>query len=155
MKGDFSRDTFDPRKHYRAVLLQQGRVQVDADWNEQQAIQAHLGENTARDIIGASGAPAEDPGFLIRVQDGKMLFIGAGHFFVDGSLCENETELAYAAQPDTPGAPDPLALLQAANATTAIVYLDVWRRHLSALDDPAIREKALGGPDTATRVKTV
>lgn len=28
----------DPKKHYRRVLMQQGRVQVDADWNEQQAI---------------------------------------------------------------------------------------------------------------------
>jgi len=26
MKGDFSRETFDPAKHYRAVLMQQGRV---------------------------------------------------------------------------------------------------------------------------------
>lgn len=155
MKGDFSRDTFDPRKHYSAVLIQQGRVQVDADWNEQQAIHARLGESAARDIIGASGAPAEDPGFQIRVPDGKTLSIGAGHFFVDGILCENETDLPYAAQPDLPGAPDVLDLLQRTNVTTAIAYLEVWRRHLTALDDPAMREKALGGPDTATRVKTV
>lgn len=155
MKGDFSRDTFDSRKHYRAVLLQQGRVQVDADWNEQQAVQAHLAESTARDIIGASGAPAESAGFQIRVQDGKTLLVGAGHFYVDGILCENEAEIAYSTQPDFPGAPDALALLQAANATTAIAYLDVWRRHLTAVDDPAIRETALGGPDTSTRLKTV
>ena len=38
MKGDFSRDTFNPRKHYAGVLMQQGRVQIDADWNEQQSI---------------------------------------------------------------------------------------------------------------------
>jgi hypothetical protein len=31
----------------------------------------------------------------------------------------------------------------------------VWQRHLTALDDGAIRETALGGPDTATRVKTI
>ncbi len=155
MKGDFSRDTFDPRKHYSTVLLQQGRVQVDADWNEQQAIHAHLAESTARDIIGASGTPAESPGFLLRVQDDKTLSIVAGHYFVDGILCENETELAYASQPDLPGAPDVLALLQAAKATTAIAYLEVWRRHVTVLDDPAMRENALGGPDTATRMKTV
>ena len=35
MKGDFSRETFDRARHYSAVLLQQGRVQLDADWNEQ------------------------------------------------------------------------------------------------------------------------
>ena len=32
--GDESRRTFDPKKHYRSVQMQQGRVQVDADWNE-------------------------------------------------------------------------------------------------------------------------
>jgi len=41
MKGDFSRDTFDHKKHYRRVLMQQGRVQVDADWNEQASILLH------------------------------------------------------------------------------------------------------------------
>ena len=38
MKGDFSRDTFDARRDYVRVLMQQGRVQVDADFNEQHAI---------------------------------------------------------------------------------------------------------------------
>ena len=35
MKGDFTRLTFQPEKHYSSVRLQQGRVQLDADWNEQ------------------------------------------------------------------------------------------------------------------------
>jgi hypothetical protein len=37
------------------------------------------------------------------------------------------------------------------------VYLDVWERHVTALEDEAIREVALGpqGPDTTTRVKIV
>ena len=34
-------------------------------------------------------------------------------------------------------------------------YLNVWERDIIALDDPLIREVALGGPDTATRTKTV
>ncbi len=37
MKGDFSRQTFDPTRHYSGVLAQQGRVQTDADWNEKVA----------------------------------------------------------------------------------------------------------------------
>jgi hypothetical protein len=41
MKGDFSRDSFDPVKHFSRVLQQQGRVQLDADWNEQAAILLH------------------------------------------------------------------------------------------------------------------
>ena len=42
MKGDFSRITFDPDKNYVETLMQQGRVQLYADWNEQQSIHRHL-----------------------------------------------------------------------------------------------------------------
>jgi hypothetical protein len=36
-----------------------------------------------------------------------------------------------------------------------LVYLKVWQREISYLDDPAIREVALGGPDTTARRKNV
>lgn len=38
MSGDYSRFTFDPRRDYSGLLLQQGRVLLDQDWNEQSAI---------------------------------------------------------------------------------------------------------------------
>jgi len=38
MKGDFSRLRFRPDKNYTSVLQQQGRVALDADANEQCAI---------------------------------------------------------------------------------------------------------------------
>ncbi len=41
MKSDISRSSFDARKHYSKVVMQQGRVQLDADWNEQQDILLH------------------------------------------------------------------------------------------------------------------
>ncbi len=41
MHADFSRLTFRPGKHYSAVLTQQGRVQLDADANEQAAIERY------------------------------------------------------------------------------------------------------------------
>ena len=66
MKGDFSRQTFRPGKHYSGVLMQQGRVQMDADWNEQQAINRHRVETAEPDVIGPSGAPKVDPGFGSR-----------------------------------------------------------------------------------------
>jgi Family of unknown function (DUF6519) len=34
VKGDFTRFLFDPLKRYVGVLVQQGRVILDADWNE-------------------------------------------------------------------------------------------------------------------------
>lgn len=157
MKGDFSRQTFDPKKHYSAVLMQQGRVQVDADWNEQQAINQYRIETEAKDVIGKCGAPKSDPGFEITIKDGTNLKtnlkISKGRYYVDGILCENEADIDYDSQPDLPNPDQIVKLLN--SGKFGLVYLDVWQRHLTHLDDPQIREIALGGPDTATRSKTV
>ena len=85
MKGDFSRQTFDPRKHYAGVLMQQGRVQIDADWNEQEAIQRRRTQLEAQDVIGRCGAPRDAAGFEIGLA-GNELTIGAGRYYVDGLL---------------------------------------------------------------------
>jgi photosystem II stability/assembly factor-like uncharacterized protein len=65
MKGDFTRNTFRPERRYSGVRLQQGRVQVDADFNEQVDIGAHLDRTTTRDAIGRRGAPAAGAGFAL------------------------------------------------------------------------------------------
>lgn len=132
--------------------MQQGRVQVDADWNEQQAIHQHRIETEAAELIGRCGTPEHQPGFEITINN-QDLVIGNGRFYVDGILCENEIDVPYTQQPDWPNPPAIADLLS--DADLGIVYLDVWQRHLTALDDPQIREVALGGPDTATRLKTL
>jgi hypothetical protein len=150
MKGDFTRFTFRPQKHFRNVNHQQGRVGLDADWNEQAEIAAYRDETEAQDVIGSAGAPKHKAGFAITPASGTGDFtIGAGRFYVDGILCENEDPLLFSRQPDLPGV-TPLA-----TGHRYLIYLDAWQRHLTALDDPEIREVALGGPDTATRTKTV
>ncbi|MCA8978317.1 MAG: hypothetical protein KDC98_26550, partial [Planctomycetes bacterium] len=65
MKGDFTRATFDRRRHYSGVRMQQGRVQIDADWNEQIDLTRARIEIEARDLIGGCGAPMHDDGFRI------------------------------------------------------------------------------------------
>ena len=156
MKGDFSRQTFDPTKHYNSVLMQQGRVQLDADWNEQQAIHRYRTETGAYDIIGYSGAPAQNPGFeIVLSQDRSTFVIGSGNYYVAGILCENDAAVPYERQPDLLDPPAVRDALQQAGTAVGIVYLDVWERHITALDDPSVRESALGGPDTTTRIKTV
>ena len=52
MKGDFTRLTFERRKHFSQVLRQQGRVTVDADDNEQTAILLHRLRTIVRDLRG-------------------------------------------------------------------------------------------------------
>src|SRR5271169_6894245 len=156
MKGDFSRATFDPKKHYTGVLMQQGRVQLDADWNEQQEMHRHSLAAQSMDVIGASGAPFGENGFAITVgADGKTLTISQGRYYVNGILCENEASVTYAQQPDLPNAPDVSTELATANTTAGLAYLDVWNRLVTPLDDPHIREVALGGPDTTARIRNV
>jgi hypothetical protein len=155
MKGDFSRSTFDPRKHYSGVLMQQGRVQLDADWNEQEAIARRRTQVEAGDVIGLCGVPQEEGGFQVAIA-ANQLTVGAGRMYVDGLMAENDTDgLAYGDQPDLPAVPDWIAGLEEAGASVGLAYLDVWERHLTSLDDPLMREVALGGPDSATRIKTI
>src|SRR4030095_11649216 len=93
MAGDHSRDTFDTRKHYVGVLEQQGRVRVDADANEEVAIRLHLSETEATDVIGQCGVPKRNGGFELTVTpDGSDLAISPGRLYVEGRLCELESE---------------------------------------------------------------
>jgi hypothetical protein len=160
MQGDFSRVTFDPAKHFSAVLTQQGRVQLDADANEQAAILLHYLRTLAADLIGPAGYPAvnrgDDPGgFHISVADGD-LSIAAGRMYVDGILVENDEPAAtYWSQPDgylEADQDDPLP-----TETPYLVYLRVWERLITSIEDAAIREIALGdhGPDTCARSRVV
>lgn len=160
MKGDFTRDTFSLEKQYQAVLMQQGRAQLDADWNEQAAIAVRRDETTARDIAGRCGGPKGGAAFAVMLHgpDGKMapagdFYLSAGRYYVDGIQCELEKPVRFSKQKNR-------GFLDEKNETIRegkryLLYLDVWRRHVTALEDPAIRETALGGPDTASRVQTV
>ncbi len=224
MKVDITRDTFRPQRHYSSVRLEQGRISVDADWNEQIAINHHHTRTTARDVIGTTGTPKHEPAFQIVLSpDGKDLLITPGRFYVDGILCELDTPggaiasygpgakqakvstwvaralangqwiaaaapgqttiytqitavdttngivtfadeikglgsgatmqvmATYGTQPDLAVTlPSPLF-----SVGSAVVYLDVWERAITTLDDPQIREVALNGADTATRTKIV
>lgn len=151
MKGDFSRNSFDRLKHFRRVLMQQGRVQLDADWNEQVSILLHYMQTLAADIIGPYAGPSGDNyGFKIDNGANGDFPIGKGRYYVNGILCENDADdISYL---DQPNFPDPPTL---DFGKSYVVYLDVWERHITCLEDDDIREKALGGPDTATRTKTV
>jgi len=149
MKGDFTRSTFDHEKHYSSVRMQQGRVQLDSDWNEQIDIQRHLLTQGTEDVVGRCGAPIHDAGFALTVDEPGILMIGIGHYYVEGILCENERKCEFTDQEDLPGVELPT------EKGNYILYLDVWQRHITAVDDDSIREVALGGPDTATRTKTV
>lgn len=179
MHADLSRDTFRPDRHYAAVLTQQGRVQLDADANEQAAIQLHRAWTTAADLIGQHGGPRGATGFEVGFLGGSRelddLSIGGGRYYVDGILLDSTrpepgvpaqedadddgeapATWTYWDQPD--GHRDPER--PGDRLPTRFPYLaclKVWERSVTAAEDPLLREVALGPamPDTAARIKTV
>jgi hypothetical protein len=175
MKGDFTRFSFDPSKHYSGVRMQQGRVQLDCDWNEQIETQTRQQQLLTADLVGLTGAPQIGGGFHVAVStDGKQLLLSPGRMYVGGLLCELNVATSYDQQTDYPGAPypavsdlNPTILGAPPPAGVAVpgkdangnyvylAYLDAWPRHVTALEDPSIAEIALGGPDTGTRVQTL
>jgi hypothetical protein len=230
MKADFTRNSFHPEKHFARVLMQQGRVQLDADWNEQTTILLHYLHALAADIIGPYGGPADNCGFLIQPLTVKQAVSGdfqitAGRYYVDGILCEIAAQpVAVALVPGKnnqivvasrtvdglqfakdqyvelfdKSAPPKTAFVQiidnpVANTLTVdqdvsalnpasltrvttylnqpdlalpvpkqplanasyFVYLDVWERVITYVEDQAISEIALNGADTAARTKVV
>ena len=180
MKGDFTRNTFDRTKHYSRVLMQQGRVTLDADWNEQTSILLHYIRTLTADIFGPHAGPAGNPGFEIignsaaldarltelvpdatrrsflkdKIVNGDVL-IGPGRYYVNGMLVENERPILYSEQLGYPfSAETTLDALKGWNAGL-LLYLDVWERHVTFVQDDHIREVALGGPDTCSRSQVV
>ena len=160
MKGDFSRYRFDPAKHYAAVLEQQGRVQLDADANEQRAIDAYRLATETIDVIGRTGAPIHDAGFAVSLRsDNASLLIGPGRYYVDGLLCDLPSQTDYGAQPflidPQPGVAAMLSDLRAGRNSGVRVWLEAWERMVTPIDDPCIKDPALGEADTTVRVQTV
>lgn len=163
MKGDFSRNPLENGKGYSSVLMQQGRVLLDADWNKLGFIFNHYLRALAADLIGPHGGPASNAGFGIKIcEGGKDFEIGFGHYYVDGILIENEPY----AQCGVDAEPAPVTYYtqqyyadccdhDTLGDAPFLVYLDVWERHITYIQDPDIREVALGGPDTTTRLQVV
>lgn len=162
MKGDFSQ--LDPRRdaRYDAVLHQQGRLWLDSDWNAEVFERLDRLARETIDLVGVSGFPYPGDAFKIGAPAGSdpsdFTIAGApgsaGRAYADGMLCEIGETVSYLTQPDLPNAPA-IVMPGAGSTLRAVVYLEAWRRLITYLQDPSIREVALGGPDTATRLKTI
>ena len=172
MKGDFSRP--GSAGGYAGVLHQQGRVWLDADWNDEvlaRLAQAHA-ENV--DLFGGCAVPAPGTAFAVQPAPpgGTITDFGigggtgaAGRCYVDGIPCTSPGTWSYLGQPfypDPPALPPPVAGSPLSPVTSPpaalgamLVYLEVWQRLITALQDPDLREAALGGPDTTARVQTI
>jgi len=159
MKGDFSRIRFTPGQHFTSVLQQQGRVSLDADANEQCAIDEYLRGVQTIDTLGDVGGPRDDAGFGITVEDASArIHIYGGRYYVHGLLCESSAtdymDQRYLVNPSVTDE-DLLKELVAGKIDAICVELQVWQRLVTALDDPCLLEPALNQADTTARLQTV
>src|SRR5579884_1094575 len=98
MGGDYTRVRFDPVKQFSGVRKQQGRVSLDSDFNEFEAILDRRRRAQMYDTVGRAVVPKTTPnGFKIGVSGGHLT-IGIGRAYVDGILAECFGDLSDAAK---------------------------------------------------------
>jgi len=159
MPSDSARRSFDATRMYRSVVAQQGRVTLEADTNEAEEIR--LAESRAEliDIIGPTGTP--DEGFKISTPGNGTAFdfaIGQGTLYLGGVRVQSAPGLTYLTQQGSEWADyaaTPSEIPAGKSPVKEIAYLRVEEQEVSAVEDPALREVALGGPDTAARRRMV
>jgi hypothetical protein len=169
MAGDYTRFRYDPLKDTTGILMQQGRVLLDQDWNEYVQLQDRRWRAETMDIMGRAVVPINTPtGFQIGIAPGPPpnLTIGIGRMYVDGLQPENHgtdptkydpilgevigtLPVRYDKQPYFPNPP---AL--PTDEKPHLVYLDVWERELTYLEDSGLIDQAVA-VDTGTRLQTV
>jgi hypothetical protein len=167
MKGDFTRDTYNPLKHFSRVLMQQGRVQLDADWNEQGSILLHYLRALAADLIGPFGGPEHafevfnvitqtkpaNAGELQlseeetkRLTDAGMLDdkgkVRDGDFLIGSGHYYVDGLLCENEDYVRYAGQADLPATEVMKVDLFLAYLEVWERHITYLEDESFRDLA-------------
>jgi len=167
-RGNFSKDAFDPDKGFSRILIQQGRVLLDSDFNALQDLVTYYLRTLAKDIIGPRGGVKDGnfDSFNIALEDPNNIALAPGHYYVDGILCINDSK--------GNGKPVEINYIKDGNIFSEnkypqrngtysfndgkyLIYLGVWERSISYIQDDDLIETALGigDADTAVRSKVV
>ena len=165
MGSDRARVTYDPRQQYRSVVMQQGRLTLEADWNEAFQINNESLRKESLDFVGPCGTP--DDGYAVILPTGPTtppydFSIGRGAMYVGGMRTHLDEPVAYSNQPDwrdnDASDPDWVDLAGFTDSPSSLpsnefVYLYLREQEVSAVEDFDLKDVALGGPDTAQRTR--
>ncbi|MCU7820354.1 right-handed parallel beta-helix repeat-containing protein [Kitasatospora sp. DSM 101779] len=174
MGADLSRVRFDALRDHSGVVMQQGRLLLDSDWNEFVAIVDRRLRAAAADLgtpgvadgsTGVAVVPRTTPDAFLITSSADGMTIGRGRMYVDGLLAENHGTGDTAFDPlladtvrtqDTPYEEQPYwpAPEDVPDCGTHLVYLDVWQREVTPVQAPDLVEEAVG-VDTTARTQTV
>jgi hypothetical protein len=176
---DTSRSTFDPWNDYSAVVMEQGRVQLDSDWNEWLAELSRRTRAGTLDLVGRAAYPPTTP-FAFQITASvtgttNSLTIGRGRMYVDGLLAENHgnpvattwdpalAELSWTPQPPPSSDLAPVEYTAQpywsgdpvpSDTGSYLAYLDVWTRAVTWLEDANLVDQAVA-VDTTGRLQTI
>lgn len=161
MGSDRARVSYNQNQQYHGVIAQQGRVTLEADWNESQQIINEEIRQQANDFVGPCGTP--DNGYEIKASNSPFDFtVGAGSMYVGGMRAFIAKRLKYSKQQDwldSEGDPDWIDITKINPYSQAdsqeFIYLYLREQEISAQEDSALREVALGGPDTTQRLRLI
>lgn len=173
-----SPDTFDPLRRYVGVRLQQGVPIVDADENEREDCRKFELRAFLKWFVG-DGVPEGNDGFRIEgtsLSNDFMIRSGesgeaqpeglrrVGRCLVDGLDVMIAQDLKYSDQPLHPSQPGAAAraaawgvpllpqLTTPAGIQVLLVYLDVWERLVTPMEDPSLLHPGLG-TESCVRLK--
>jgi hypothetical protein len=145
--ADKARISYDPTRHYRSVLAQQGRVTLEADTNEGSSIAGDSLRLETIDIVGPAAALKD--GYLPGIGTGPGgITIAPGVFYLGGWRLTLDAAVDLSQQPDWLNQP-PVSIISG----NVLVALLLNEQTVCAVEDQALREVALGGPDTAARTR--
>jgi len=169
MPSDIARVSYDKKQQYRSVVWQQGRVTVEADWNEAKDISTEELRQETLEIVGPSGTP--DNGYAITLGPSLDFSVGPGTLYVGGERVYLPQSLLYSQQNQLPKPTAPPRAVEWLDAATdpdwvplptsvgnqlpEFVYLQLREQEVSAVEDSDLKDVALGGPDTAQRTRLV
>lgn len=174
MGSDRARITYDEAQQYRSVIAQQGRVTLEADWNEAQQIIRTAIDQNACDVVGPTGTPDDGYRIILAGEDGSDaqpydFAIQKGTMYVGGMRVVQTDPCLYSQQAESNWLDhdtsdqnhlnrwvDPKNLAKDSNhPTQEFIYLYLREQEVSAVEDPALLEPAIGGPDTTQRVRLI
>jgi hypothetical protein len=164
---DISRYLNAPRRHYAGLRMQQGRVILDSDFNEEARFDDEDQRRALEDVIGPKGSP--DDGFRIGLSPGDALapstvLVGgesvdalnfpilAGSIYLGGMRFDLDQDELVCFQRDYLQMPASEAVVSA-GPIAVLTYLGAFEQCVSSTEDDEALEKALGGPDTSVRVR--
>src|SRR5579862_4060075 len=144
MGSDIARVSYDETRKYSGVVMQQGRVVVEADWNEQLSIAQEELRADVLDIVGPAGTP--NGGYLIGLPAPTTtpfdFAIAVGTMYVGGVRVElTDPHVSYFNQPDWISPPQP----NPAPPASEYILLRLQEQDVSAVEDQQLKDVALGG----------